>query len=195
MSFFTEPKNAGLAMMIVGILNIIVGIISIILGAIGYEGYSTVPAIITGIGSIIGGILFFGYGSKVRKGEVSQKIDILAGFVKITGIVTIVNGIFNAAANIAGGVDIGTALVSAIISIIIGLIILFIASKINDGKQTTGDKIIWIILLIVFVIEIILAILLIISIVGILYGICNLIIYVFMLLLLLDPEVKSEMNM
>ena len=40
MSFFTEPKNAGIALMIVAVLNIIAGIIGIYDGATnGFNGY------------------------------------------------------------------------------------------------------------------------------------------------------------
>ena len=39
--------------------------------------------------------------------------------------------------------------------IVVGLIIVFISTKINDGKQTTGDKIIWVLLVIAFIIMLI----------------------------------------
>ncbi len=199
MSFFSDPKHAGLAFMIVGILSIIGGIITIAFGAMEYQlnddTVFTHGYIAIGLGSLIAGLLYTGYGSKVRGGAIAAKIDILANFVRIAGIVAIVNGVFSAIGGIIDGADLGAEIVSAIISIIIGLIIIWIASKINDGKQSIGDKIIWILLLIVFVIEIIIAILAIISLIGIIYGICYLIIYVFMLILLLDGEVKAEMGM
>lgn len=195
MSFFDNPRNAGLALMIVSIIDIIGGIALIILGAIGYEGYNTVHSIILGVGEIICGALMFMYGQKVRGGAISAKIEILAQFVRVIGVITIIGGIFAAIANIAIGVDLGASIVGAIVAIILGLIIMFIGSKINDGKQTIGDKIIWIILLIAFVIMILIAIVEIISIIGIINGICDLIVYIFMLILLVDPEVKKEMNM
>ncbi len=194
MSFFNDTNKVGLAFIIVAILQMIGGLATIILGAIS-DDYELVPSVITGIGSIICALLMFIYGKKVKDGVISQKIDILAEFVKVIGVVTIVGGIFGAIAEAAGDAGIGSAIISAIISIIFGLIILFIASKINDGKQTTGDKIIWIILLIAFIICLIMAIVEIISIAGIITGICHLIIYIFMILLLTDKEVKAEMGM
>jgi len=183
--------------MIVAIIDIVLGGIAVIvLGAVSpAQGYNLTYYVITGIGAIICGALMLMYGMKIRNGEISAKIDILAQFVRIIGVVTIIGGIFSAAASIALNGDLGSAVIAAIINIIVGLIIIFIASKINDGKQTTGDKIIWIILLIAFVLCLLGAILEIISIVLIINGICDLIIYVFMLMLLFDPEVKSEMNM
>ena len=203
MSFFSEPKNAGLAFMIIGLITIIGGIITVILGAMGYELDTggdepikfAIGTAIAAVGSIIYGCMQFGYGKKVRGGVVSAKIDILAAFVKLVGVGTIVTGVFSAIGSIVDGGELGTGLVSAIISIIIGLIIIWIGTKINDGKQTIADKIIWVILLIAFILCLIAAVLEIITIIGIITGICDLIIYVFMLILLFDSEVKSEMGM
>ncbi|MBR6910691.1 MAG: hypothetical protein IKN41_02380 [Candidatus Methanomethylophilaceae archaeon] len=199
MAFFSA-KNAGLAFMILAVVEAIVAVLMIVLSFMDIEDlkkYSTAYFIIVAVGALIAACLYFTFGKKVRDGEVSNKIDILAQYVKIVGIVTIVGGICGAIAEAVGldDVSFGAALGGAIISIILGLIIMFIASKINDGKQTTGDKIIWIILLVLFVLLIIAAVGEIITIIGAPVGICDLIIYVFMLTLLVDPEVKSEMNM
>ncbi len=199
MAFFSA-KNAGLAFMILAVVEVIAAILLIVLSFMDIEDlkkYSTAYFIIVAVGALIAACLYFTFGKKVRDGEVSNKIDILAQYVKIVGIVTIVGGICGAVAEAVGldDVSFGAALGGAIISIILGLIIMFIASKINDGKQTTGDKIIWIILLVLFVLLIIAAVGEIITIIGAPVGICDLIIYVFMLSLLVDPEVKSEMNM
>ena len=199
MAFFSA-KNAGLAFMILAVVEAIVAVLMIVLSFMDIEDlkkYSTAYFIIVAVGALIAACLYFTFGKKVRNGEVSNKIDILAQYVKIVGIVTIVGGICTAVAEAVGldDVSFGAALGGAVISIILGLIIMFIASKINDGKQTTGDKIIWIILLVIFVLLIIAAVGEIITIIGAPIGICDLIIYVFMLTLLVDPEVKSEMNM
>jgi len=199
MAFFSA-KNAGLAFMILAVVEAIVAVLMIVLSFMDIEDlkkYSTAYFIIVAVGALIAACLYFTFGKKVRDGEISNKIDILAQYVKIVGIVTIVGGICGAIAEAVGldEVSFGAALGGAVISIILGLIIMFIASKINDGKQTTGDKIIWIILLVLFVLLIIAAVGEIITIIGAPVGICDLIIYVFMLTLLVDPEVKSEMNM
>ncbi|MGN0138698.1 MAG: hypothetical protein ACI381_08850, partial [Candidatus Methanomethylophilaceae archaeon] len=79
---------------------------------------------------------------------------------------------------------------------ILGLIICYCGKKINDGKETTLDKILWIILLVIFVIEILANIVMLVGFpIGTLMGICGIIIYVFMTLLLLDGEVKKAMGM
>jgi hypothetical protein len=196
MSFLDNPKTAGTAFEIVGLLEVIGGIFAIIGGIIDEE-IDTGFAVVVGIGAIICGLIVFFFGAKVLKGEISAKIDILATFVRVVGVTSIISGIFL----LIGMIMISGDIVGPIISIVIGLIIVFISTKINDGKQTTGDKIIWILLLIFFILDLIGAILTIIggfnpfSITQIITGICSVIIYIFMLILLFDSDVKKEMGM
>jgi hypothetical protein len=198
MSFLSNPKTAGIAFLILGCFQIIGGISSIAL-PFSNKDVSQAYYTIVGVGAIICGLLMYFYGYRVYKGIISKKIDILAAFVRIIGVVAIIGGLFSVAAKLAVGADLGSQAAAAIIAIIIGLIIIFISTKINDGKNTTGDSIIWVILLIVFILELIVAIFTIVgglnplSLVVIITGICNVLIYIFMLVLLCDKEVKAEM--
>lgn len=190
MSFFDEPKNAGLAMIIVAIISVVAGLVNIVLGATADDGVQY-GSIVVAIGSLITAVIYFKYGKSVRSGAVSSKIDILAGFVNAVGMITVISGIFAIIASIWTG---GWA--NGIITVILGIIILWCGKKINDGKQDTLDKILWIILLVIFVIEIILNIVSLFAFpVGTILGICGIIIYVFMLILLFDSDVKKEMGM
>ena len=192
MSFFDQPKNAGLAMIVVAIVEVIAAIINIVAAATADDGIDF-SGIIVAIGLIITAVIYFKYGSQVRSGAISAKIDILASFVNVVGVISIVNGVFQIIAGVAGGAGL---IGNGVINIIIGLIICFCGKKINDGKETTLDKIIWIILLVVFVIEILANIVMLIGFpIGTLMGICGIIIYVFMTLLLLDGDVKKSMGM
>lgn len=192
MSFFDQPKNAGLAMIVVAIVEVIAAIINIVAAATADDGIDF-SGIIVAIGLIITAVIYFKYGSQVRSGAISAKIDILASFVNVVGVISIVNGVFQIIAGVAGGAGL---IGNGVINIIIGLIICFCGKKINDGKETTLDKIIWIILLVVFVIEILANIVMLIGFpIGTLMGICGIIIYVFMTLLLLDGDVKKAMGM
>ena len=192
MSFFDQPKNAGLAMIVVAIVEVIAAIINIVAAATADDGIDF-SGIIVAIGLIITAVIYFKYGSQVRSGAISAKIDILASFVNVVGVISIVNGVFQIIAGVAGGAGL---IGNGVINIIIGLIICFCGKKINDGKETTLDKIIWIILLVVFVIEIRANIVILIGFpIGTLMGICRIIIYVFMTLLLLDGDVKKAMGM
>ena len=192
MSFFDQPKNAGLAMIVVAIVEVIAAIINIVAAATADDGIDF-SGIIVAIGLIITAVIYFKYGSQVRSGAISAKIDILASFVNVVGVISIVNGVFQIIAGVAGGEGL---IANGVINIIIGLIICFCGKKINDGKETTLDKIIWIILLVVFVIEILANIVMLVGFpIGTLMGICGIIIYVFMTLLLLDGDVKKAMGM
>lgn len=207
MSFFDDTQKLGLVLIIVGILSIISAIFMIAAGFVDdlinitidgedLDGNDkTLYCVIAGIGSLIGAIIYFLFGKQVRSGAISAKIDVLATYVRTVGVVMLIGGIFGAAAAAAAGAPLGGVIVSAIVTIIISLIIIWIASKINDGKQSTGDKIIWVLLVIAFIIMLILSILECITIIGIIDGICGVLISLFMLGFLFDSEVKAQMNM
>lgn len=201
MSFLSNPRMAGTALEIIGILEIIGGIFSIADGFVKDE-VNTNFAIVIGIGAIVCGCILAFFALKVRKGIISAKIDILAIFVRVVGITTILSGIFFIIAEvILNPEDLTAQIIGGVISIVIGLIIVFISSKINDGKQTTGDKIIWVLLLIFFILDIISSVLMVIGAINplslsqIVTGICYALAYLFMIILLFDSDVRKEMGM
>ena len=203
-SFFDNTKIVGTAFLIVGIILVIDAILTIVLGFVDVSDDIRgdietdkwlAYCVIGGIGSLICAVLYTMFALKVYKGQISEKIVILEQYVRIVGVTTALGGVFNGIASIAGGEDVGVAIVAAIILVLIGLLIMFIASKINDGKQTTGDIIIWVILLIAFIIVLIGGVLSVFSLSGIVDGIAHILIALFMIAFLFDPEVKSKMNM
>lgn len=201
-SFFDNTKIVGFAFVLVGIILIIDAVLTIVLGFVDVnddlkEGIDnwTAYCVVSGIGSLICALLYAGFAFKVYKGEYSEKIVILEKYVRIVGLTIALGGVFNAIASIVGGQDIGGAIVGAIILLIIGLLIMFISTKINDGKQTVGDKVIWILLLIAFIIVLIASVLSMFSLAGIIDGIAHFIIALFMIAFLFDSDVKSKMNM
>ena len=202
MSFFDNQKVLGYAFLVVGLILVIDAILTIVFGFVDVnddmkEGIDnwTIYCVLGGIGSLICAVLYTMFAMKVYNGVYSEKIVILERYVMIVGLTIALGGIFNAVASIAGGQDVGVAIVSAILSILIGLIIMFIATKINDGKQTVGDSIIWILLLIAFIIVLILSIFMLFSLATIIDGIAHIIIALFMIAFLFDADVKKEMNM
>ncbi|MCQ2078620.1 MAG: hypothetical protein MJZ38_00970 [archaeon] len=186
MSFLDNPKNAGFAMWAVGIIQMVLAIVSI---AYVFIDNKDILLVVPGIGALIGGFIYFGFGNSVRTGAISEKWDILCVYVKTVGVVAIIAGIF-------GLLPLDLA-VGGVVSIIIGLIILFIYKKMTDGNATTFDKIIWILLVLIFLIGIIGGLLSIISftIDGVLLGLCDVVIYAFMFLALFDSDVKAKMGM
>lgn len=200
MSFLDNTKTAGTALWIVGILMIISALLTIICGVVDDEMNDHVIGwVILGIGSLICALVYFAFGKSVKSGEVSDKFDIVTKFVYVVGYTSIIGGVFAALCGF-GFDDIGGYLVSGIISIVLGFVILWIHKKITDGNISTFDRIMWILLLVIFVICFIssffgiggsgLALA-----VNIIVAICDIVIYLFMIAFMLDNSVKAKFGM
>ena len=200
MSFLDNTKTAGTAPWIVGILMIISALLTIICGVVDDEMNDHVIGwVILGSGSLICALVYFAFGKSVKSGEVSDKFDIVTKFVYVVGYTTIIGGVFAALCGF-GFDDIGGYLVSGIISIVLGFVILWIHKKITDGNISTFDRIMWILLLVIFVICFIssffgiggsgLALA-----VNIIVAICDIVIYLFMIAFMLDNSVKAKFGM
>lgn len=184
MSFFNNQRNAGIALILCAVLFMVYAIIAIANQFIGDEETSY-PAIVTAIGSLLGAFLYFGFGRNVMNGEINDKFDIICKFVQVFGFVQIINGIFT----------LWESLGSGIVDIVIGLIVLFIYKTITDGHKSLLDKIIWVILFIIFLITIIIGIITLFGIITIPLGIAYMIIGIYMLMSVLDNDVKSKFGM
>ncbi|MBR4503473.1 MAG: hypothetical protein IKP20_00580 [Candidatus Methanomethylophilaceae archaeon] len=206
MSFFDDNKTLGTALIVIGAIQFILGIVALV-GAVsgGIDG----PTAVAAIGPIIVAILYFAFGWKIRNSQITNKLDILAQYVKLAGLGVIINAVFSIwnTYDDAGG-KIGTTLVSLAIAVIIGLIIIGISTRINDGKKDNLDRVIWIILLILFALGAIFNFIGLIGQIIAVFGsfsltylanlvitIANLIICIFMVCLLFNKDVKEGMNM
>ena len=192
MSFFDNTKIAGWGLFLVAILSIISAIIFIYNGAVK-EGDDRLALVVAGIGALLAAFIYFGFGNSVRKGEIDKKIDVLAQFVKTVGLATIVASLFGAIAG-TWGVSISTW--SNVGMIILGIIICWIAGKINDGKTTNFDRILWIILVVIFLVFFILRLS---GAFGgawydILASILMAIVYLYMLIFMFDSDVRKRMG-
>jgi len=205
MAFFDNQDHAGLALLIFAVLSIVMAIVTIVWEIVD-GGDIIIANIIMAIGTLVGGFLYLAFAQRVRGnsgnnafsdklglsgGAITDKFDIIVEFVHVFAFATIVSGIFEIIAGIFDFGIIGTG----IIDVIVGLIVLFLYKKITDGKDSLVDKIVWIILLILFLLTIIGGLLLCITIIGIPLGICALIIGVFMFMGLLDNDVKAKFGM
>lgn len=200
MSFLDNQKIVGTAFFVIGILMVIAALLQLVDGFTLDGGIGEHAGnIIAAIGAIIAAVLYFLFGNKVRTGSISGKLNILGSYVSIVGVTSVIIGIFGA----IGAIMSSLSFWDNVIVIILGLIIMFIASKIGDGKTTTADKIIWIILVIVFFLLLLgtLASLFGLSgdgltlILNIVVAICYAIVYLFMLCYMFDGEVKKGMGM
>lgn len=202
MSLLDNPKNFGLAAIIIGVVSLLVGIMAIVNGALADE--IAFGAIVAAIGTILYGLLILGIGLPIFKGEITNSLSILGKFVRVIGLATIVVGIFAGAGTIIDG-SLGGGISEIVIGLIFGLILIWVSTKILDGSVDLMDKIIWILLLIVFLI------LTIVSMVGIItpflggfsveivflaiLSLCQFILYAFLLFAVLSNDVKTAMGM
>ena len=192
MSFFDDTKNVGLMMFVIAILGLIQAVLQIVNGAT-YDGETVkkVGYVIIGIGALVGAIIFFKFGNSVRTGSISGKLDVVAGFVQTVGYMTVVSSIFA----IIGGALIGAEFAAGgVVLLVFGAIVLYLGKKINDGKNTGADSVLWIILVIVFFIMMLASLAgLFGNIFDIIDGICSFVMYLCILLFMFDKEIKSAM--
>lgn len=203
MSFIDNPKNFGLAAVVIGIVSILAGILAIVNGALA-DPMAT-GSVVASIGTILYGVLILGIGLPIYRGEETNAFSILGKFVNFVGIATIVVGIFSGAGQMVDD-SVGAGVVTIVINLIFGLILMWIAKRITDGTADTFDKIIWILLAIVFLV------LTIVSLIGIItpflmdtsvidmvilavLSLCEFILYAFLLVAVLSNDVKSKMGM
>ena len=148
MSFVDNQKLVGTAFTVIGILFIIAALVQLV-GAFSEEGWTNkLGAVIAAIGAILAAILYFKYGNSVRKEELTGKLNILGSYVLVVGVTTVIVNIFAAIGGIIGEISFWDSL----IMVILGIIVIWAGKKITDGKETTIDKILWIILTIVFLV-------------------------------------------
>lgn len=205
MAFFDNQDHAGLALLIMAIVSIVMAIVTIVWEIVD-GGDIVIANIIMAIGTLVGGFLYLAFAQRVRGnsgnnafsdklglsgGAITDKFDIVVEFVHVFAFATIVSGIFEIIAGILNTSIIGTG----IIDVIVGLIVLFLYKKITDGKESLVDKIVWIILLILFILTIIGGVIALLGIITIPIGICMMIIGVFMVMALLDNDVKAKFGM
>ncbi len=198
MSFFDDTSNFGKVLTIAGLIMALASLVSLIYAAVYDWGWDY---IIVPVGTLIYGLMIAGVGRRVISGEISQKIDMVGSFVAIVGAGFIVQGFFSmigAAAVGAAGAGIG----GFVISLILGVITIYIARSVVDGKVTTMDRFLWILLLVIFAVMFILSLIGIFSgwgsIPGALDAIASLflmLVYAFLIMMLLSDDVKVEMGM
>ena len=205
MAFFDNQSHAGLALLLLAIVSIVMAIVTIVWEVV--DGGDIILAnVIMAVGTLIGGFLYLAFAQRVRGqsgsniisdklgvsgGALNDKFDIVCEFVKVFAMVRIVAGVFE----IIAGILNNSLLANGVVDIIVGIIVLFLYKKITDGKDSLVDKIVWIILLILFLLTIIGGVIALFGIITIPLGICMMIIGVFMFMALLDKDVKAKFGM
>jgi len=192
MSFFDETKNAGLVLLIIALLGIVFAAIAVFL-LDGYKDMEMWKKIVFIIGAVVGSAVYVILGLDIMAGscrfqignlfsDVTSKFGVLVALTAGFGISEVLNSIIS----IIAGFDVG----GQIGSIIVGILFIVMAFLLA-GDNEDARKVIWIILLILYILMLIFSILACL----VLIGIPMLLLSIFLVTYLLSPEVKSKCGM
>ena len=133
--FFTEARMYGWALFFAGILMIISALIGFYDAFAEHDGAGDITGyIIIAVGSLLAGLVYFGFGNSVRSGSITNKLDIVSRMVLTVAICTIINAFFSLIGQVLIEVQDYGALGMDVVYIILGIILAWIANKIGDGK-------------------------------------------------------------
>jgi hypothetical protein len=198
MSFFDDNKKVGLALMIVGALELILGIVDIMDTAMSDEGLKAAIAI-GAVGSMIAGMLWLGYGSKVR-GGINDKVAIIVGMFETVAVIFFIIGLFTGIGKAVDN-DIVQGVIEIIVGIVVAFILFWVAHKISGEEKNTVSKILWFLIVIVAFIMILVTLVNTITyamdaeLVNAIMELCMIFVYAFVFLGVLSPEIKAKMGM
>ncbi len=198
MVFFDNTKTLGIIFEVVGLMLLFDALITILsaftdLGGLLIKGEMKY-CLIAGGGEAIGAMIYIVNAHRVMKGSYGSKLGVLSYYIITVGLTTMIVGI---SSGIAQFIDSGTldfAIVMLAIYFIIGMIVMSIGLIIRNGRRSIGKKIIRYILIVAFVIMLLFCFLPAETETDLIDYIAHLIIALFMLMLLYDPEVKMEMG-
>ena len=190
MSFFDETKNAGITLLVIALLQIIFAVIAVLL-IDGYKDAETWKKIVWIVGAVLGSAVYVILGLDIMNGscrfqignlfsDVTSKFGVLVALTAGFGISGVINGLLAVIA--FGGAN--------ILSLVISVLFIVMAWLLVEGEED-ARKVIWIILLVLYILMMIGSILLIIALIGI----PMLLLSIFLVVFLLSPEVKSKCGM
>ncbi|MCL2333713.1 MAG: hypothetical protein FWC52_02870 [Candidatus Methanoplasma sp.] len=218
MPFFDDNKNVGLLLILLGLLTILAGIV--LIATVG--GRSVAGAIIGALGLIICGLFYLIAGMNIResgekiKGVIpvvggivglkivyDNKIGVMTLVLMVMGAAMVVSAVFTLISYAVWGFLGGAAAVPVIL-IIVGIFLVYTSTVISGDRKSSSSSLLWIILLILLLISIIFAIMSFAVVVGffnaayvvfmVLSALISLVIYLYLLLMTLSPEVKTIMD-
>ena len=192
MSFFDETKNAGLVLLIIALMGIVFAVIAVF-AFDGYKDAEMWKKIVYIVGAVVGSAVYVILGLDIMKGscmfqignlfsDVTSKFGVLVALTAAFGISEIINSIFS----VIGGFDVGGQIGAIVVGILFIVMAVLLAGDNQDAR-----KVVWIILLILYIIMLIFSILACL----VLIGIPMLLLSIFLVTYLLSPEVKEKCGM
>ena len=189
MSFLDETRNFGILALIVAIVNAA--------GAVLFffnEDIDPVWRTIAGVGGVLSSIVMILAGFTIMTGNIPSFLDKLFpdGAVSKFGVIT---G-YTAAIGVASIVGLGFTVVDIVAGVLVGLILLGIVWILTNDRRGIVERILWVILIVVYFIGIITGVA--IAITGglnLVSGICLTLMYLLAFTYLFDPSVKRKFGM
>jgi hypothetical protein len=198
MSFFSDNKKVGLALMIVGIISIAGGVVGV--ATASFDSKDLLTSIVGIFGTLIFGVLIVAFGLKTYSGP-NDQVRILSGLINVIAVATILSAVFNGAYfYMVNDVTLIGAIASIAIMVVIGLVLLWIASQIAGSNKGTLSKVLWIVLVSAFLI---LSVLALVIFVKACYDhlwllsciiLCELFVFIYAVFACLSPEVRAAMG-
>lgn len=190
MSFFNEPRNAGILLLIIALLDIVLSVVSVF-ALDSYKDLEMWKKILVIVGAVIGAVVYAIVGMGIMKGncmiqigklfsDVNSKFGVLVATTACVGVADLISSAFSLVA--FGGMSAGTVIIAVLLIIMAWLMV--------EGGTLAGN-VIWIILLILYILGIIFSAIACL----VLIGIPMLLLYIMLLIFLLSPEVKEKMGM
>ena len=189
MSFLDETRNFGILALIVAIVNTAGSVLFFF-----NEDIDSVWRTIAGVGGVLSSIVMILAGITIMTGNIPSFLDKLFpdGAVSKFGVIT---G-YTAAIGVASIVGLGFTVVDIVAGVLVGLILLGIVWILTNDRRGIVERILWVILIVVYFIGIITGVA--IAITGglnLVSGICLTLMYLLAFTYLFDPSVKSKFGM
>ena len=189
MSFFDETRNFGILALIVAAINAVGSVLFFI-----NEDIDPVWRTIAGIGGILSSVVMLSASFAIMTGNIPSFIDKIFpdGATSKFGVIT---G-YTAAIGVSSIVGLGFTVADIVVGVLVGLILLGIVWILSNDRRGIVERILWVILIVVYFIGLLVGIA--IAITGglnLVSGICLSLMYLLAFVYLFDPAVKRKFGM
>ena len=200
MMFFQDTRSIGIVFWIVVFLLLFNATI-LICGALS-EAWVVTPeyviderrfGLIIGLSSVISAV-FYGYNANRMMCKKWPRIEVLRSYVLTVGFCTLIEGLGDSIALYLYADEPEIAAIEAILTVIIAAIIMLVSKVIASGRKGIIKKIIWVILVIAFVLMVVESLTPALNYWEYAINIAHMLIGFFMLSLILDRDVRTEMG-
>lgn len=200
MMFFQDTRSIGVVFWIAAILYLVEAIL--VLQGSQVETLTGYPETITdksgfcyviGFGSLISAAIYLLNAHRVMS-QKRTRLDVLRRYVLTIGLCTLVDGITAGLSVYLYTNDPDAGIYVTIITIVLSIFLVLISKSIVNGKKGTGKKIVWAILVIAFAMMLINSLLPANNYWQYAENIANVLIAFFMLTMILDSGVRTEMG-